>query len=214
MAGIFDKLFSGLKKEPLNPEVFDDPVALVTSWEPAKRGGANFKTRRLVQDGSNILFKPTVTSILFPLIFIGIGIALPVKTVYDGGNIDPLLLLLPLMFCGIGGVFLYSTFIPITFDGREKLFWRGRTDPKTAIRQGKKVEYTRFDSIHAVQIISEWVRSSGKNSSSYYSYELNLVLKDGSRVNVIDHGKLSDIRSDAELLGTYLSVPIWDGSDR
>jgi hypothetical protein len=48
--------------------------------------------------------------------------------------------------------------------------------------------------IHALQIISEWV--PGKNS--YTSYELNIILKDSSRINIVDHSNIKQIRLDAE----------------
>jgi Fe2+ transport system protein B len=43
-----------------------------------------------------------------------------------------------------------------------------------------------------------------------YIYELNLVLKDGKRLNVMDHSRRAHIRSDAQRLGQFLKVPIWD----
>ena len=65
-----------------------------------------------------------------------------------------------------------------------------------------------FREIHAIQLISEHV--SG-NKSSYYSYELNLVSRDGVRTNVVDHGKLDQVREDAKTLAEFLEVPVWDG---
>ena len=67
--------------------------------------------------------------------------------------------------------------------------------------------FTKLDDIHAIQLISEYI--SGKKSS-YYSYELNLVLKDASRINVIDHGNDSTISSNAKVLSRFLDVPVWD----
>ena len=51
----------------------------------------------------------------------------------------------------------------------------------------------------------------GGDKSSYYSYELNLVLEDGARLNVVDHGDLKALQADAEILSEYLQVPVWDG---
>ena len=62
----------------------------------------------------------------------------------------------------------------------------------------------------ALQLIREYVRG---NKSSYYSYELNLICSDGSRINIVDHGALRKLREDAVLLAEYLSVPIWDAID-
>jgi hypothetical protein len=48
------------------------------------------------------------------------------------------------------------------------------------------------------------------NKNSYYSYELNLVLNDGSRINVVDHGNLKQLRSDTQTLSQFLGKPVWD----
>ena len=48
------------------------------------------------------------------------------------------------------------------------------------------------------------------DKSRYYSYELNLVLEDGSRLNVIDHGNVEAIRADAQKLAAFLGKPLWD----
>jgi len=64
-----------------------------------------------------------------------------------------------------------------------------------------------LDQVHALQLVSEYC--SG-NKSSYYSYELNLVLKDGRRVNVIDHGNINRIRQDAQTLSNFLGKPVWN----
>ncbi|WP_092447345.1 hypothetical protein [Winogradskyella sediminis] len=61
-------------------------------------------------------------------------------------------------------------------------------------------------SIVAIQIIGEYVQS---DDGSYKSFELNLVLDDASRRNVVDHGNLKSIIKDAEMLSAFLNIPIW-----
>lgn len=67
-----------------------------------------------------------------------------------------------------------------------------------------------LDDICAIQLISEYC--SG-DDSSYYSYELNLVLKDASRINVIDHGNKTRILEDTQILADFLDVPVWNAID-
>ena len=50
------------------------------------------------------------------------------------------------------------------------------------------------------------------NKSAYYSYEMNLVLNDGKRLNVVDHGNQAKLREDAQTLATFLNVPVWDAT--
>jgi len=40
--------------------------------------------------------------------------------------------------------------------------------------------------------------------------EINLVLKDGQRINVIDHGEKPIILKEAEKLSQFLNLPIWN----
>jgi hypothetical protein len=75
-------------------------------------------------------------------------------------------------------------------------------------RQGHG-ETTALGEIHALQLISEHCTS---DNSSYYSYELNLVLADGRRINVVDHGNRATLYSDADSLAAFLGVPIWDAT--
>ena len=64
--------------------------------------------------------------------------------------------------------------------------------------------------IHALQILAEYVKG---NKRSYYSYELNLVFRDGTRKHVIDHGDIESIRKDSEILSKFLNRPVWDNSE-
>ena len=49
--------------------------------------------------------------------------------------------------------------------------------------------------------------------SDYKSYEMNLVLKDGERILVIDHGDQKQVESDAAMLAVFLNVPVWNYRD-
>jgi hypothetical protein len=122
-------------------------------------------------------------------------------------------LMIGLVFAGVGGVTttncVYFGLAPIVFDKRRGEYWKGRTAPyEAANREGMK-HYAKLSGVRALQIIRE--RCTSKNSS-YYSYELNLVLDDGSRLNVVDHGNLERLREDASRLGAFLGKPVWDGT--
>jgi hypothetical protein len=59
--------------------------------------------------------------------------------------------------------------------------------------------------------ISEQVSST---DSSYVSYELNIVLKTGERINLIDHGDIVSIRKNAKEIVQFTNrvMPIWDAT--
>ncbi len=41
---------------------------------------------------------------------------------------------------------------------------------------------------------------------------VGLVLKNGKRLNVVDHGKRSLLVRDARKLASFLNVPVWDAT--
>ena len=45
-----------------------------------------------------------------------------------------------------------------------------------------------------------------------YSYQLNLVLENGSRINAVYGGDLDHLRKDAKRLAEFLKVPLWDAT--
>ena len=94
----------------------------------------------------------------------------------------------------------------MVFDKMKSSFWKGRKTPEKGFPQNVPKDCVHLQDIHAIQLISEFV--SGK--SSYYSYELNIVKKDGSRLNVIDHGSKAKLKQDDHALSMFLNKPIWD----
>jgi hypothetical protein len=195
---------------------FNDPIAMQTEWTPLKSGGSNFRTHKLVRiNNDRIEFKASWGAKLFYGIFILAGFGAMIAFSYQkigsgdfGMNIESLFpLLIGLGFSIAGGAMLYFGTIPIVFDKRFKSFWKGRKSPNMVYDKEELKAFIKLEDIHAIQLISEYI--SGKKSS-YYSYELNLVLKDASRINVIDHGNDSAISSNAKVLSRFLDVPVWD----
>jgi hypothetical protein len=195
------------RRQAFQPASLQDPVALTTEWKPCNPGGANFRTRALTQYGPRrVGFRPTLGAVLFCAVFAVLGCALLVgalNATMSANTRAPVgvLSLVGLAFAGGGLVALYLNTRPIVFDRELGRFWKAWRTPRPGVSVG--VELT---SIHALQVISEYC--SGK--ASFYSYELNLVLTDGSRLNVVDHGDLASIRGDAEALASFLGVPLWD----
>lgn len=190
---------------PANDRFGGDSVARSTSWEPLVRGGANFKTRDLVVARPDRLeFRASITARVFGGAFLAMGLG-----VIALGIIDPhwMPVLFGLVFAGAGVALLYFGATPVVFDKRQRAFWRGRTEPNAAINRAMLKHYTELKAIHALQIIRERVRGQKR---SYWSYELNLVLEDGGRINVTDHGDYPTLRRNADTLSAFLERPLWD----
>lgn len=206
----------GTRGPAFDPARFNDPIAMQTEWRPLRSGGSNFKTHKLVEVNYHRLeFKATVFARIFCMIFLLVGLAVffffGLKTIdwqeFSVQIEDIFPLIFGLIFAIVGGVLLYFSTKPIVFDKTYGYYWKGRKEPSQTYDQSVKKTSAPLSDIHALQIISERVSSS---KSTYYSYELNLILHDGSRLNVIDHGKLSSIREDAQKLASFLGVPVWD----
>lgn len=68
-------------------------------------------------------------------------------------------------------------------------------------------KFKAIKDIHAIQILNEKV----KYKRWYYlSYELNLILKDSSRINLTDHYNVDYIRKNAITLSNRLWVKVYD----
>jgi len=219
---MFRKLIDKLKNlstegsERFDPATLDDPVAMKTDWSPLKKGGANFCTRKLVQVSPlRYEFRATVGAIVFYLFFFfsGLGVSIIVLTQsIASGRVFAAGALIPgavgLIFTLAGGLTFYFGTRPVVFDKRHDCFWKGKIPADELIYATANELLMPFKEIHAIQLISEYLSDS---DGSYYSYEMNLVSRDGVRTNVVDHGKLDKIHEDASTLSEFLDVPVWDG---
>lgn len=208
----------GQWKPEFDPSIFKDDLALKTEWNPLKGGGSNFRTHKLVSiDYTRIEFKSTVGAKIFSLIFIVVGLAVPVflgrETIQNTGGLFYsdfyFALLFGVIFFGAGSFMFYSFAKPVIFDKTKGMYWKGWKAPKRYLAKGDEGNSSRIGNIHALQIIPELIRSDNK---SYVSYELNLVMKDASRMNVVDHGDPIRICDDAKKLSEFLGVPVWDAT--
>lgn len=109
-------------------------------------------------------------------------------------------LLLPLF------VFLYRTYI------KKQIVYFYNDSKKVVLKNllGHREEIYLND-VHALQILKKRVRK-WKNSS-YYCYELNLVLKNKERRNILNNSQYTWILEQANKIQSYISIPLWDGKD-
>ena len=196
-----------------NPLQFNDPLAAQVEWGPLKGGGTNIRTHKLVADGlQQMRFVATVGAWIFYTIFllVGLGLMIAMSISSTSFKIETMVaILIGLVFALIGGGLLYFGTRPIVFDKQSGFFWKGYKAPDQVFDKRALKHCTELANIHALQIVSESCRSK---NGSYYSYELNLVLKDGTRMNVVDHGNLKKLREDTAALAQFLGNPVWDST--
>lgn len=181
------------------------------STSPLKPGGSNFKTHALVKSSSSQLrYRPSVGGGIFGFLFFGIGLGFVIFNIgFNKWLIqEPSLfnffgLAFGLVFALAGGYMLYTLYKPRVFDKQSGYYYKGYNFKPN---KRKLKHQFRLSTIIAIQIIGESIRSK---NGSYGSFELNLVLNDATRRNVVDHGSLKAIIDDAHVISSFLNIPIW-----
>ncbi|MCG8519974.1 MAG: hypothetical protein MI794_18470 [Pseudomonadales bacterium] len=209
-----------LTREPMLGQV-SKPVnrqnlsASAIDWKPLQRGGANFRTHCLHDVAPDRLeFRASGGLRRFCLVFIVAGLALSGLFVSEqlaaGPRIDQWLpVLFPLLFVLAGVVMWWLAGQRRVFDLTQGYYWRGKGRVTGPEALNKQKDVVALAEIRALQLLEERVHS---DDASYYSFELNLVLAGGRRINVIDHGSRASVVKDVTLLGQRLGVPVWDRS--
>lgn len=208
------------KDNTVNPAIFNDALALEIDWQPLQPQGESIMTHELTAvSGHRLQFMPTSGLYVFTGFLIIFGLIFLTFGALTGFNLMPYVNnsnlpepLPSILFIAMGSLILYYSisrirkyFAPMVFDDQEGYFWRGKEMPKWHERHDEDDFSIPFSRIHAIQILSEYVSAR----HSYHSYEINLVLKNGSRVPLIDHSVKRSIISDAERLGRFIGVPVW-----
>ena len=219
---IFDKLKENIFNfiEPnagFNPEVLNDEIAMKTDWEPVGAGNVKFRHTRILKKISprRIEFNTRIASLSLPTLFMVIGGATILAIIYVGRRQN-----IHLQYGGIplgSALFLYGLYlfrcwtIPSIFDLNLGYYWKSRN--KIAPIDMRDIrDRCRLKDIHAIQLLEEFCRSSSRDGNLYHNFELNLILKDGRRLNIMVHKNQSLIRSDAQTLARFINVPVWDAT--
>lgn len=195
-----------------------DKVFTKVSWEPLKPGGSESKFKKLKQVNDSIIsYKFSIGYLLFIFILSTVLSFMLLTTI-------ELLISQKESVKSFNKILFYSSFIigliitinqslkSITFDKELGYFFIGKKNVLNNIDR-ENINYCLLNHIHAIQIIKEHCTTKESKSNrtvEYDSYEINLVLKDGNRINVIDHSDLNSINEDVKIIQRYLNVPIWN----
>lgn len=207
---------ANLTPDPFDPSRIGDPIARAVSWSPRGSSSTNARTCQLQEESDDrlVLRASRATKLLCgALVAIGAvciaGFLAGALRAGEGTDRTELITagVFGLLFLG-GGWLVYRLFgSPRVFDRRRNQYWRGGGSPDDPTAWLGVKDVTDLREIHALQILSKRVRSK---NSSYTCYELNLVLKDASRVNVLVTGRGQSLREEADRLGDFLRVPVWE----
>ena len=176
----------------IDPAQFDDPVALSAAWNSMCGMSASYTTHILVEkDMDAIVYQPTPQHIALCFGYTLLsGFAL-FMTIFSSHK------MFGAMICGlffvVGVVLIRDSSCPMTFDKKRGIFFKG-----WQLRKNKRT-FARLEDIHAVQLLENRTGA-----------ELNLVLKDGSRINVVTQRSKRQESIDGDLISKFLRVPVWD----
>lgn len=194
-------------------ETLGEKPLLITGWTYVEHGGSNFKDQTIKIKQEQAKVRLSSKGLMFYGFFIGLGLLALINSPYqffvtgviEGGVF---MLLFGSLFAGAGYLLLPEK--PLIFDRQQGVFFTGKHFDSTQKKHGK------LTNIHALQIISEYVRDTGTSSSSskdFTSYELNLILTCGKRINILDHSHLKVVREEAVALSDFLNINVWQVID-
>jgi len=174
--------------------------------------GADFVMYRLKQDGPLWRYTPTFGAQLFQRVFSIAGYAALALGVVQLVSVPPVglfVLAIGALFVWIGR-YLSARFAtgPIfdTLARRIELFDRlADTFSFTPIALK---QHLRFDQVRELEMLTKHIQRLDR--AGYDNYELNLVLDDGMRVNLLSHPDEKQIARDCATLAQIISVPIRD----
>lgn len=213
-------LINHYQKEPIKDVIkvdtqqFNDPIADIIEWHKVIPGGKKYATHTLKKNSafsykytcskSHLFFNFIVIFAGIIMILLGWDVFFDIKS--DLRKAGWVFFGLLTLFVGVFFLLVHS--IAITFDKKIGLVWKGRCPQSLAGRIKEKTKAVYFSDIHAVQVVKEYIKPA--KSKYYYVYEINLILKDGTRFQVIDHGIRNQILQDAKILSHLINVPLWN----
>ncbi|MCJ8313672.1 MAG: hypothetical protein HRU38_16150 [Saccharospirillaceae bacterium] len=200
-------------------EIFDnydnDEVAKLTKWNSLSSTESNVATHKLVKrskrhycfEGQSHLQK---IAYLLIVLAIGMGVIWPLYQYFiNDWPIRLLFTYFPALLCLIPAKILFKMFSnPVHFDINNGCYWVG-SYPRQKYKT--KLALCQLKDIHAIQFFSTQKISMSQNINSanlYNNYEVNLVLKNGMRANVLAHGG-KQLLSEAVELSKFLNVRLW-----
>ncbi|WP_299873953.1 hypothetical protein [uncultured Cocleimonas sp.] len=191
-------------------------LELELDWTPISDSGSSFKTAAFNQvNNSRIVSKKTIGVWLFTLAvnFIALLISgLLTYTIVIEESPELLMILSSILAFSlifvIAGIWLIFNPKPWNFDKNKEWLWQGSKNLNNEQDFLQFKEAARLSTIAAIQILPKII----SDESKYTSWEFNLVCKNGKRINIMDHANKKSIEEDAQMLGEFLDVPVWENT--
>jgi len=103
----------------------------------------------------------------------------------------------------------------LVFDKQLGMYWLGKSQPAPVVGAVSSGRLGRISDIYALQLVStrRYVgdprMGAGSETKEFPTYELNLVLQDGTRLSTVCLDDYGSIDHDAKILAAFLQRPLW-----
>lgn len=211
-----------LKSRP-KPPWADDPIAKSIEWTGTAAFGADPSPNpkgAMVRIGSvsttRIEFHPPSTR-RWHTAMVFMGVVSYALAFISTGSFTTALLAPFICLCLSVLASLYRRFVAdwLVFDKQLGKYWRGKTSPAPATCAVSSEKVGRISDIYALQLIGtrRYVGDPRMGADSeckeFPTYELNLVLKDRTRLSMVCIDDYGSIDHDARILADFLQRPLW-----
>ncbi|RBW46371.1 hypothetical protein DS885_08575 [Psychromonas sp. B3M02] len=165
------------------------------------KDGPKFLSHKVIVDGDLAFLRPTITSMLFCVVYIVVGLFLIALASYQLIISDKYDLAIFVGGFGVAigtfGIALIQPFVSRATFNRVTGVFNNHTDRNV-----------KLHNIVSLQINNKMIQR--KHAISYPCYELNLLTEHGRRINILNHNDLIQLMHDGNLLGNFLGVEVLD----
>ncbi len=168
---------------------------------PLLKDGPNFLSHTVIVAEDLAHLKPTITAMLFCMVYIVVGsfllflatYLLIITTKYD-----------LVIFVGGFGIAIATFGLSLI----QPFLKRASFNKTSGLFDNHRDRDVKLKHITSLQINNKIIQS--KHAPNYYCYELNLLTEHGRRINILNHNNQQQIFQDAQLLGDFLEVEVND----
>lgn len=185
------------------------------SWESLSSGVSDSKTYRMIRPNDQMLrFSGSYSVFFTSIIMMGSGIA-SILSIFAGASKILLIFGVILLLFAIHHFMLHAN--PLIFDKQAGVYKKGWKPLLQRILLPKKNLSVKLHDIVAIQLLKELRsrdHSDDSYSSQYHTYEINLILANKKRLNVIDSGHRKSTLDYAKTLSNFLNIPLLNRVER
>jgi hypothetical protein len=202
------------------PAWADDPIARSIEWTGTNAFGADpspnpkgAMVRITSASASRIAFQESSARAWYGwMTFFGV-VGFVLVVISTGSFVKALLA--PLVCAGLSVLVWWARRDSLRFDKGLGMYWRGNTPPTAAAGTTSSHQVGRISDIYALQLIGtrrfigDPRMGAGSDHKEFLKYELNRVLKYGTRLSMVCCDDYDGLTRDARVLATFLQRPLW-----